>query len=78
MSRERSSKLDRPDNADSVRREREQVGTPGSKPGFKMHIDRGSAEYRSLIATVAAIKKERARTDEVKPARPRRALLSYK
>lgn len=78
MSRERSSKLHSPVNADSLPRKSEQVGTRGSTLSFKMHIDKGSAEYRSLIATVAAIKKERAKPDEVKIARPRRALLSYK
>ena len=55
-----------------------QDASPKVKPLLKISADTGSINSRALMATVAALKKERDQPSQPKPVRPRRALISFK
>lgn len=47
------------------------------RPYFRIKVDKDCEGYRSLMATVDALKKEGLGRDQPKPVKPRRSLLSF-
>ncbi len=64
--------------APTASREAVRDASPKVKPLLKISANTGSINSRALMATVAALRKERDQPNQPKPARPRRALISFK